>query len=396
MPTAVAAPPTAAPMRYMQGIAVPAESVRPNEFFARTRRHTSIEKTTSYAGLGGQDFVEIRKADILAGVLVKFSGSVVVTTPSGTCTTTGRWPYDLIRGLRFTANGQSNVINCSGLKLKAREFMSRQDLDDRGISQTMSGAARTQGTLAQASESWGAGQASAVTAGTYPIELEWWVPVADDQVDLAGAIFAATSSTDLTITIDWESQANLFVLTGGATVVVSGTVSFISTKYSIPLGADGQIVVPDLSVFHSLIQTRTAMVNGDNELRLIGQGAGKSLLRTFYQVWNGTAPSVTPLAVNATNFGRQAWRFAGNETPDEFIDGQHLREMNERTYNTDVGAVWGFMCHDFAAENAFRDVVDMGTTSELRLFSNIPNAVSLTAAAVEYCQETIFMAGAGS
>ncbi len=386
---------TAAPMRYMQGIAVPAESVRPAEFFARTRRHTTLEKQTAYAGLGGQDFVEVRKADILGGLLLKFSGSLVVTTPTGTAATTARWPYDLARQIRFTANGQSNIINASGLKLKVREFMSRADRNDRGVAQTVAGVARTQGTLASASESWGAGSASAVTAGTYPVELFWWVPVAEDDVDLAGAIFAATSSTDLTLVVDWETAGNLFTLTGGATAALTGTLQVIATKYSIPLGADGEIVVPELGVFHSLIQARLAGAsNGDNETRLIGQGVGKSLLRVYYQVLSGNPAA--PLPMTATNFGRQSWRFAGNETPDEFADGQHLREHNERLYGVDIGGVWGFGCHDFAAENAFRDVVDMGSTSELRLAYNIPSGVALTNPAVEYVAETIFQAGTGA
>jgi hypothetical protein len=40
---------------------------------------------------------------------------------------------------------------------------------------------------------------------------------------------------------------------------------------------------------------------GENELRLIGQGSGRSLIRAFYQTWNGNAPA-TPMAA-AANYG---------------------------------------------------------------------------------------------
>jgi hypothetical protein len=380
----------------MQGIAVPASSVNPREFFARTRRKIQTESSKVFAGLGGQDNIELKKTDIIAGLIIRFDGNVTSTPGTGTVATTARWPYDLLRTVKFTANGQSNIINCSGAKLKAREFMAKGDLSDRGVPQSVGGVTVSQGTLSQGCESWGVGsRATAIAAGSYDLDLEWFVPVAEDQVDLAGAIFAATSSTDLTLTLDWATAAELFSLTGNAAASVAGTVQIIAVRYSVPLGADGQIVVPDLSVFHSLIQSRhTNIANGENELRLVGQGAGKTLLRAFSQLWNGATPA--PVVVNEDNFGKLAWRFGGNETPDEYQDGQVLRYINERMYNTDIAAVHGFFCHEFATENAFRDVVDLGTTSEWRQVVNVLPAVALTSPALEVVQESIFTAGAGS
>lgn len=391
-----------APVRYMQGIAVPETSVRPTEFFARTRRKTNTEYQRTYAGLGQQDVVTIKKTDILAGLWIRFEGDLTVTLGGGTAATTRRWPYDLIRQARFTANGQSNIINCSGLKLKAREMMSRGDLSDRGVSNAITGAhpgtAATQGTLASACDQWGVGSGTTAITGAptvYPVDLSWFVPVAEDQVDLAGAIFAATSSTDLNLTIDWATAAELFALTGAATAVLTGSVQVIALRYAIPLGSDGQIVVPDLSLFHSLIQTRhTDFATGENEKTLVGQGAGKTLLRMYSQLWNGATPQV-PVVVNEDNFGRIAWRYSGNETPDEYSDGQVIRFINERMYDSDIGAQWGFFSHEFAAENAFRDAVDLGTTSEFRQLLTINPSVVLTNPALEVVQESIFAAGAG-
>lgn len=386
MPTA----PTSAPARYMQGVAVPAESVNPAEFFRRTRRHISTEKTFPYSNQG-QEAVELRKSDILAGILIRFSGKIVTAKGAGTVATGARWPYDLLKQVRFTANGASNLINCSGVKLKVRDVMKKSDLTDRGVPQTFGGAARTNGTLSLAGEAWGPGaNTTAIADGTYDVELEWWVPVAEDEQDLVGAIFLATSSTDLTLLLDIAQPSELWTLTGGATATLTGNFSVSTTKYSIPIGDNGQIVVPDLSVFHSIIQTRhTALQQGENEVRLIGQGAGKSLLRVYYQLWNGS-PSA-PLPLTAANFGKQSYRYGNNETPDEFLDGTHLRIDQERRYNSDIGALHGFACHDFAHENAFRDVLDMGTTSDLRLVSTINAA--LTNPAMEIVTETVFVAG---
>jgi len=389
-------PATSAPYRYMQGVSIPATSVRPKEFFARTRRHIVGEASRTWNGLGGQDVFELKKADILDRLYLRIVGSVVVTPGTGTVATTRRWPYDLPRQIRFTANGASNLINANGSLLVAREFTASPDRDDRGVIQSVAGANVQQGTLSKNTESWGLGSgATAIGAGTYNFDITIPVPVAENSVDLAGAIYCASSSTDLTLMVDWESQANMFVLTGNAAVAVTATVQLTSQRYSIPMGADGQIVVPDLSVFHSIVKTATSTIsNGANETRLVGQGAGKTLLRVLFRTLNGS-PAV-PLTVNSTNYGEQAYRFSSNETPDDYYDGGTLRWINERAYNTDIGAVWGYACHDFAAENAFRDAIDMGTTSELRLLTTIQSGVSLSSPVFEYAQETIFAAGAGS
>lgn len=381
-----------APQRTMQGLAIPAESVNPAEFFALTRRHTLLEKSFNYAGQS-QDVVEMRKADILAGIDIEFSGTVTTVKGTGSVATTGRWPYDIVKAVKFSANGQSNIINVSGAKLKVRDVMKNSDQTDRGVTQSVAGVNVTNGSLSLASENWGVGsQAAAIADGAYNVDLIWHIPIAEDETDLLGAIFLATSSSDLTLTLEYAANADLFTLVAPATATIAGTFKVTSTKYSVPIGHTGQIVVPDLSAFHSLIQSRyTALQTGENEIRLVGQGANKSLLRTYYQLWNGAVPA--PVPMTRTAFGAQSWRFGNNETPDVFNDGSYLRKHQERRYNSDIGGVWGFGCHDFAEENAFRDVVDMGTTSELRLVSTLQNGYALTSPALEYVTEVVFLAG---
>ncbi|MDB5910421.1 MAG: hypothetical protein JWP34_4535, partial [Massilia sp.] len=123
-----------APMISMQGVEVPVSSVNPTDFFRLTRRQTINQQSPkAYAGLGATDNVQILQQSIISGLMIRFSGTLTVTPGTGTVATTGRWPYDLIRAARFSANGQSNLINVSGSKLKAREIMARGDLSDRGV-----------------------------------------------------------------------------------------------------------------------------------------------------------------------------------------------------------------------------------------------------------------------
>jgi hypothetical protein len=167
-----------------QGIVVPGSSLNPQAFFAGTRRQYVLQKTLgAWQGFGNTDVVDTLRSGILSGYYVKMSGSLVITLAGGTCATTARWPYYLLRAARFQANGQSNLVNADGWSLRTREFMSDPEINDRGIAQGIGGASpgtsRTQGTLAMASENWGVGSnVTAIPAGTYDVELAFYVPVA--------------------------------------------------------------------------------------------------------------------------------------------------------------------------------------------------------------------------
>lgn len=393
--------PNPQPTQIMQGIEVPASSVDPGNFFRLTRRLTVTQKTFNFAGLGLTDNVPILQTGIISGLMIKFSGSLTVTLAGGTAASTMRWPYDLIKAARFSANGQSNLINVSGAKLKARELMARGDLSDRGVTNGIGGASpgtsRSQGTMALSTESWGVGQNVTAIPGAptvYPVELEWYVPIAFDDWSLTGAIFAQTSATDLNLAIDWAPIADLFVTTAAATVTLSGATTVQAKLYTIPQGPNGSVIVPDLSTFHSLIQTRYATPsNGLNEVRLSGQGVGKQLMRLYWQLWNGSGAGA-PLPVNATNFSQIGWRFGGNDTPEVYPDGRTHSYSVEKTFGSDLCTYQGFSVLDFASEHAFRDAIDEGTATELRFLCEVPQAVTLTSPYIEYVQETLSLGAA--
>jgi hypothetical protein len=389
----------AVPMK-LQGQAVPAGVVDPREFFRRTQRNVVPLQSTSYAGLGNSEpSTKMLETGIVAGITLKFAGTLTLTPGTGTIASTARWPYGLARNTKVMANGQSNLINVNGIQLKAREIMQRGDLSDRGVVQAIGGASpgtsRSQGTMALASESWGVGSnVTGLGAGTYDVALEWFYPIAFDQVSLLGAIFAQTSATDLNVPVDWAPLTDLFTLTGNAAAALTGSIVKEQILYSIPEGDGGVIIVPDLSSFHQLIASRQpALGTGENELRLAGQGVGRQLERLYWQVYNGAGAGV-PLPVNNTNFGQIALRYGGNETPEIWTDAMALRHHNERTFNSDLGAFWGFSCLDFCSEHALRDSIDMGAASELRFKFDIPSGVSLTSAACEYVQESMIAAPA--
>jgi hypothetical protein len=393
---------TEQPVQVMQGIMVPASAVNPDAFFAHTRRLTfPMIANRNIAGLGSSDLFTATQTGIISQLSVKLSASLVITTPTGAVATTAKWPYDIMRALRFTANGQSNLVNCPGIWLKAREFATRPMLTDRGLPSGIGGASpgttTTTGALRLSTEIWGVGQnVTAITAGTYSVELQFVVPVAFDERTLVGAIFAQTASTELSLNIDWAPPTDLFVITGTSTVTLTpATVTVEGIVYSIP-EVGGQIIVPNLSAFHSFIVSRyTAVANGDNEYPLPGQGVGRQLMRVGFKTLNGAAPG-TPLPLNAVNYGQVGWRYGGNDTPEVFTDGRHLAQWNERIFGVDFAQFQGIGWLDFCSDFALRDSIDEGLATNLRLLYNIPTGVTLTSAATEVVQETIFGAAAGA
>lgn len=383
----------------MQGVNVPRSNVDPVAFFKATRRQTLLMKSFNFGGLGNTDNIQLLQTGIISGLQVRLTGTVTVTHGTGAIATTARWPYDVIKRLRVAVNGQAQLINCSGAKLKAREIMSLGDLTSRGVPQGIGGASpgtsRTQGTMSLNNESWGVGQSvTAIAGGTYNVDLSYFVPLAMDQRDLVGAIFAQTSATELAVSFDWANATDLFVVTGNDTVAVSLQVLVYAHVYTIPQAPNGGVIVPDLSAFHSLIETRYPNPGlGSNEIKLVGASVGRQLMRVFFQVWNGATPA--PLALNTTNYVNVGWRFGANDTP-EYLDAKALAYWNEKLFDDDLATFYGIGCLDFCSEFAVRDSINEGLATELRLLLEIANGVTLTSPVVEYVQETVFAGAAGA
>jgi hypothetical protein len=397
-PAAVTQPP---PSLTFQGIVVPGSSLNPAAFFAGTRRQTVLQKTAGqWQGFGNTDVVDTLRAGILSSYKVKVTGTLVVNAGTGSVATTARWPYGLVRAARFQANGQSNLINADGWHLRAREQMANPEISDRGVIEGIGGASpgtqRQQGTLSLNSESWGVGSnVSAVPTASYPVELSFSIPVSYEQKMLTGAVFCQTQSTTLELNLDWANLTDLFTLTGNATVVFTPSFTVEAEMFTIPSDGKGGMWLPNLSAFHSFIQSKApnAISNGNNEITLAGQGVGRQLMRVAWRTQNGTPP--VPIVPATATIQNPYWRYGTNTTPETWLDGLSLRYQNERDYDCDIGAFAGFECIDMDRTWGFRDSVDEGSATEIRFGYTIGSGVSLTAPACEYSQDVI-LAGAAA
>lgn len=387
----------------LQGVQSPNVRIDPATFYKATRRmRFPMLSSKAIQGLGTSDNVQLKKTGVVAELEIRLGGQVVIGGTIGTTTMSYSWPYDLVQKFKLSANGQSNLHDARGSEYKAMEYLIDGPLSDRGVSQRYGNAtAVNQGTLSLSHEDWGGtGAASNYMApglnvaaiGTYPINLTYKIPVCADPVTLVGSVYGQSQATNLNLEIVWATQAQLFSAVGAsATVDFSGvTVDVTGVVYSIP-NVNGQYVVPDLSQFHQIVSQPSAAASaGALEYPITGTGPGRFWLRSLFQAWSNSVP----LVMNDTNFADLAWKYGGNDTPETVAKGSKLRAINERQARVDLGKNWGFGVWDFASQNALRDVVDTGATSDLRLVIN--QVSSPTAGQVWICNEFLFSGVVGA
>lgn len=388
----------------IQGVQSPNYVVNPQAFYAATRRlRFPMRPGVAISGLGATDSVQLRQTGIIAALELRVYGTLIFGGTIGTTTMSYEWPYNLIQSIKLSANGQSNLISTRGLTLKALEFTTNAKLDDSGIEQLFGGATVNTGTLASPLDNWGTGATdnlgpgtNVTTAEAKTVDLTFLVPVAADPVSLIGSVFAQSAATNLTLEITWASQSQILSALGGAaTFSASLNWSVIGVAYSIPNVA-GNFVVPDLSMFHQVAEARFGGISqGQNEILLPGTGVGRRLMRTFANVYSGTAPAQVPLALNATNYnGQLGWAYGGSDTPESYLTGQDARAAGYRVAGVDLGGRWGLFLNDFASQFALRDLVDEAATADLRLFFTLASAP--TDGYAQVAQETLFAAPVGA
>jgi len=379
--------------------------VDPNSFYANTRRlRYPMASKTKITGIGSSDSVSLRQSGIVSGLEVRLSGTVVLNGTYAATTMTYEWPYNFVKAFTLSANGQSTLINARGLVIRAAEFVGDDDLNDRGVSQKFGASTTfTQGTLALSSDDWGTnaggvlapGSATTVAAGqSFTVDITYFIPVAADQVSLIGSVYAQSSATNLTLGLQYSTSADLITLGSGVTADFSGMYFDVTgIVYSIP-NVNGKYVIPDLTQFHSLTEALAPTpAAGTNEPQLPGVGAGRKLLRTWFNTYSGTYPG-TPLPMTDANYNTVGWAYGGNTVPESYSAGGKLRALNERQCGVDLGKLWGIGMWDFASQFALRDVVDEGSTANLRLQVGLVS--NPTAGRLPVAQENLFSGVVGA
>jgi hypothetical protein len=386
---------------YIQGIQSPNMVINEEAFYNGTRRmRFPVKSLTAIAGLGSSDPVEIRKAGILSALMVRVKGTVAVATADPTAWLYN-YPFNIVKEFRLSANGQSNLINCRGITIRALEMVTNPKINDRGIPKYFAGAAKTQGTLGLDTDVWGdasgdpnpGASSGAHAPTTYNIDVSYLLPVAADPTRLIGAIFGQSAATNINLEILWAPETEL-VTVGSAALTWTLKYSIDAISYTIP-NMGGTMVVPNLNNFHQITEMRKGGLSaGNNELVLPGIGAGRHLERLLFQVHSTATYAGTPLALTDANYNGISWMYGGNDQPEYWPGGSYLAQDNERLTGSSLGKLWGIGVLDFASENAVRDLVDTSTTADLRLVLGLVS--SPTTGYAQVAQELLCATSAGA
>src|ERR1044072_2266150 len=95
-------------------------AINPERFFLLTERNEMPLNTISPAAFGTSYQARINNVGIISGLLLDCNLTVNCTIGPGTLTATSEWPWNLIKRLIITANGQNELIAIEGSDLRAR------------------------------------------------------------------------------------------------------------------------------------------------------------------------------------------------------------------------------------------------------------------------------------
>ncbi len=334
------------------------------EFAKRTTRFRKSYPAIAWPGFGQRIPQLIDKYGVVGSLHIFFDGTLQGDGAVAPTVTSG-FPWRLLKEVRVSANGISQLIDLDGLDLRA--------------------LARVRRGRSLADESVFTPPAAATTV---PLRLHWHVPLALDEVSLIGAVLAQTNDNNLSIELRTADSAELF---SAHAPTVLGNFTILASAYESPevqVSGQSKLLIPDLRQLHGIFTRDDNLVaTGLNVTPLTKTGG--LLLRTLQRIDNA-----------APNFGngdwltdavtRHAFRFNSKEIPDDFEPAWIERFLNEDDYSqttlpaSDVPAgvtAPAYMVDDRVSVVAMRDAINMAAISQPEMLNYITAGYALNAGA---------------
>ncbi len=331
---------------------VPSDSffvIAPEVFDEATILNVWQSAQKALPALGQGDGFDLPGRGLLAEIEIIFTGTATNTLNGGTVTYTDYWPYGILDNIRFSVNG-SPLLNAQGQSYEYRRQVITRKAPDA--------------------------MTSAPTAtGANTVEVHWIVPIADNMVNLWGAIL--TQSDDLYARLDFTvaAQSKLVALTGGATMTLTGNLQLTYFAFDVPIvpianmGEKG--VLPDTDVLHRFSEFSVpVLANGDTELKL-QQTAGE-IERIILFIDNVGS------LLDAASWNTIRFQFAETEEPYTIL-AHNLLSKNARNYLGRITPKAAVI--DFAFWNQRRDALYPKGVANPKVIVSLPSTVTPNAGA---------------
>jgi hypothetical protein len=257
-----------------------AYDVNEGVFNTETERNDVPLQSLAFTGLGGAAMdARIPNNGILASVRVSVEGTLNVATAA--VTPGYQWPWNLLKRITFNANGQTSLISAEGLDLRARrQRLYRNPTDPIAKAPSIDAVGNSTG--------------ASIPVATYPVSLQWDIPITHDEASLIGGLFAQSDQNYLSVKLTPAQSADLFSGAGVASFTAT-TVRLTVTFFDIPLvpvqGRD-MVVIPNLAWLHGYLSGDMAFANtGDVRAPFI-RTAGQLL--AYGSIWTTAAGGHRP------------------------------------------------------------------------------------------------------
>lgn len=352
----------------LQNIPVGAFVVDPDAFFQMTRAAVATPAAQTHV-TGSPIRFQLPQSGVVSKVRLIFQGSLVVATAAAT--TSDRWPYGLLSDVKLSANGQNDLISCTGEDLNVLRFLRNPAYEEFVDLFT--------GTV---------GGGNSVAVGTYPLYLTWELPIAMDDTTLVGSLFAQSGATNLSVALQTALMADLFSANPG-NATITGTWSLQETWWEIPFDAEDRLVIPDLTKLHGINALDTPYVAvGESSAPLI-RSSGQ-LARLLYSGRYAASGRLSAAAGAAATRKIDQLRieYGGNQRPYVFNPATSLLSINNNHYGLPLP--YDYLALDLVRENPPRDAIHLQGVTELKTVITVGSGVTVTAGKHHLVQETLF------
>lgn len=357
---------------------LPAEGsfvMNPDEFAKWTERNDMPLEQRDFPALGGAPIDQRIPAVGIAASLRIVLTATLTTAGAGTVTSTYQWPWNLIKRFNLNVNGQTSILSCEGMDLRAR----RQRIFRNPREEVSSAPATDTAT--------GNPNPGVIANGAYNVVLVYDVPIAHDVWTLVGSLYAQSDATYLNFRLTPAASAELFTLAGGSTATITNAkVSTTLTFYDIPTSRTQRgdvILVPDLRYLHGFFSSDKPFANtGEVSVEMI-RSSGQLLCYYLY-LDNGGAAQIDPAAWSELRV-----QYGGNRRPRTYNPLSQLLEKNGQDYNGRIKP--GYALIDLEADNVRREGIYPKGVTELAAVVTVASGTTINAnARAHQVEETLF------